>query len=579
MNTPTCEPSCNPNLCKDHQYRQLMAIFPRAANRSVLGVVFLSFAAHATSGQARPQKNKKPGIAVRSEVVLIPAIVTDPSGAHVSGLTQADFTVLENGRQQKIAFFHHIQANTAPEDAASPNPPLPGEFTNKTQSRSERSAILVFDLLNSSITEQSNARDEVLKFLSESSELGAPICLLAFDAYGITLLHDFTKNPALLAEALKNTKGHCSPKDTPTNANPLESTFRGVGGWNSRSANRSSAAKQGRDNMLRYFTENQAANLGERTWLTLEALREIGEAYSGIPGRKSLIWATGGFPFEMGDASHFGSYERALLPAYEDAWHTLTRGNIAVYPLDVEDLVNPAFVGPNSGQPLPQHIAITSDVNKLESFAESTGGKLCDRQTSALGCFNAAVDDSSDYYLIGFYQSSGNSNPGWRKLSVKVSRPDVRVRSRSGYYLRPPQDESVTRKEDIQLALASPLDFTAIHFTVRVTGITDVNGKKSVGFTFIIPAGAIIVDESDNNHVSLDFAALAQKPDGTLMEAGFSQALDGHIKPEGVTALNSRGLSFPGSIELPSGEYSVRFVVRDNLAAQVGSTTASLKVP
>ena len=556
-----------------------MAIFPRAVNISVLGVLLLSFLALATSGQAQPQKNKKPGIAVRSEVVLIPAIVTDHSGAHVSGLTQTDFTVLENGQQQKIAFFHHIQVNAAPEEAASPNPPPPGEFTNKTQSRSERSAILVFDLLNSSITEQSNARDELMKFLSESPELGEPICLLAFDAYGISLLHDFTKDPALLAEALKNTKGQRSPKDTPTDANPLESVYRGVHGWNSRSATRNAAAAQGRQAMLQYFTDNQAANLSARTWLTLEALREIGEAYSGIPGRKSLIWATGGFPFEMGDASHFGMYERALLPAYEEAWRTLTRGNIAVYPLDVEDLVNPAFVGPNTGQPLPQHIGITSDVGKLESFAESTGGKLCDRQTTALGCFNAAVDDSSDYYLIGFYQSSGNSNPGWRKLSVKVSRSGLQVRSRSGYYFRAPQDENVARKEDIQLALASPLDFTAIHFTVRVTGITDVNGKKSVGFTFLIPPGAIIVDESDNNHVSLDFAALAQKPDGTLMEGGLSQALEGHIKPEGVTALNSRGLSFPGSIELPSGEYSVRFVIRDNLAGQVGSTTASLKVP
>ncbi len=159
------------------------------------------------------------------------------------------------------------------------------------------------------------------------------------------------------------------------------------------------------------------------------------------------------------------------MPAYEEAWRTLTRGNIAVYPLDVEDLINPAFVGANTGQPLPQHIGITSDVNKLESFAESTGGKLCDRQTSALGCFNAAVDDSSDYYLIGFYQSTGDSNPGWRKLSVKVNRSGLQVRSRSGYYFRAPQDESVARKEDIQLALASPLDFTAIRFTVRVTGI------------------------------------------------------------------------------------------------------------
>ena len=122
----------------------------------------------------------------------------------------------------------------------------PANSQIKTQSRSERSAILVFDLLNSSITEQSNARDELMKFLSESPQLGEPICLLAFDAYGITLLHDFTKNPALLAEALKNTKSQRSPKDTPTDANPLESVYRGVHGWNSRSATRNAAAAQGR---------------------------------------------------------------------------------------------------------------------------------------------------------------------------------------------------------------------------------------------------------------------------------------------------------------------------------------------
>jgi len=78
---------------------------------------------------------------------------------------------------------------------------------------------------------------------------------------------------------------------------------------------------------------------------------------------------------------------------------------------------------------------------------------------------------------------------------------------------------------------------------------------------------------------SLDFTALAEEPDGTLVESGFSPSLECHIKPEGVTALNAKGLSFPGSLDLPSGEYSVRFVIRDNLAGQLGSTTASLKVP
>ncbi|HTP44769.1 MAG TPA: hypothetical protein VMJ13_09390, partial [Candidatus Acidoferrum sp.] len=177
------------------------------------------------------------------------------------------------------------------------------------------------------------------------------------------------------------------------------------------------------------------------------------------------------------------------------------------------------------------------------------------------------------------YQVSGNQNPGWRKLTVKVDRPGVRVRSRSGYYVRGPHDENASRKEDVLVALASPLDFTALRFTVRLTTIKEENGKKSVGFEFLVPPGVVTVDESDNNHVSLDFAALAEKPDGTTAEGGYSQALEGHIKPEGIAALHSKGLSFPASIDLPPGQYSVRFVVRDNVAGQVGSTTGSVNVP
>lgn len=552
-----------------------MALRIPATSRAVLTILLLLFAAISSSGRTQQQPGKKPGIAVRSEVVLVPAVVTDHKGVHVSDLTQADFTVLENGQPQKIAFFHHVQANTEP----TANPPRPtSEAPTSVQTRSDRSAILVFDLLNSSISEQQNARDELMKFLTGSPRLAEPVCLIAFDGDGVRLLHDFTTDSASLAEALKNTKGQRSPKDTPA-TNPLESAYRGVHGWHSRSANRTAAAARGRQAFLNYSLENEAAKLGLRTWLTLEALREIGEAYSGIPGRKSLIWATGGFPFEMGDASRFGMYERELLPTYKEAWRTLNRANISVYPLDVEDLINPASVGPNIGQPLPQHIGITSDVTKLESFAESTGGKLCDRQTTALACFDAAADDSSDYYLIGFYPTSGDANPGWRKLSIKVDRPAIQVRSRSGYYVSGPRDENAARIEDIEIALTSPLDFTAVRFTARVTSTNEMAGKKSVGFVFLIPPGVVTVDESDSNHVNLDFAALAVKPDGTPVEGGFSENLEGRIKAEGLIALRTMGLSYPGAMDLPSGEYSLRFVIRDNINGQVGSAIASIKVP
>ena len=46
----------------------------------------------------------------KSETTLIqvPVVVTDRSGSHVHGLTKADFTILENGKVQKIATLEEI---------------------------------------------------------------------------------------------------------------------------------------------------------------------------------------------------------------------------------------------------------------------------------------------------------------------------------------------------------------------------------------------------------------------------------------------------------------------------------------
>ena len=46
-------------------------------------------------------------ISVRTELVTVPVTVTDERGAHVDGLVAGDFQILENGRTQPIAVFHH----------------------------------------------------------------------------------------------------------------------------------------------------------------------------------------------------------------------------------------------------------------------------------------------------------------------------------------------------------------------------------------------------------------------------------------------------------------------------------------
>ncbi len=541
--------------------------------------------AETSLGQEKPNQpiGEQLAIKVQTTLVMVPAIVTDRSGKHIDDLKEEDFQVSRNGKSEKIGFFRHVL--TRAELMTPAAAPSPGGSTNVVASNNQRLTIFVVDFLNSSFDEQRTARQQLLKFLSKSLDVEEPLSLLVLDPTGVRVIHDFTTDPAVLAKALKNVTEQPSSKDRPE-TNPIEETYRMVQGWHSTSSpSRNVAAEQSRLNTLAIAANFQAMGLQDRVAGTLEALREIGEAFTGIPGRKSIVWATGGFPFEIDDANAFGARDRGLrdrglLPAYERAWAALNRANIAVYPLDLEELVNPAYVDPRTGHPLPQHLHTNKIVGNLEKFAEVTGGKFCDRREDAERCFREAANDSSDYYLIGIYTNADSAKPGWNKLSVRVRRTDLKVRARAGYYEGSPREEKQLIKEEIETAINSPFDYTAIPLGVQWSAAKEAGagGKKEISFMFVLAPGVATLEETENNHLSLEFAAVAKDSKGLPVET-FSREVDGRLAEPMASDIKTRGVKFPGTMALGPGEYAAIFVVRDNIRGLIGSVSLAIKVP
>jgi len=337
--------------------------------------------------------------------------------------------------------------------------------------------------------------------------------------------------------------------------------------------------------MLQLEFGMQEIGVGRRIQLTLMSLMEIGNAFTGIPGRKSLIWATAGIPFEMGDASVFqtgGRFEhlgtQGYASLYEQTWRALNGANIAVYPLDVSALENPAYVNPAVGEPLPQHVVLDMHVANLENFADVTGGRLCDRSMDARKCFHQATDDSSDYYLLGIYDPDGPERPGWRKLSVRTARNGLQIRARNGYFVGSNKGEP-NDTQKLEMALFSPVDFTALSLSVRVTGQNRASstGKKMVNFLFSLPPGAVHVDEEQANRLELQFAAVARDPRGSMV-ANFRKIVHGKLTDSQVAQVREKGILLGGSMELGPGEYTLSFAVLDQVNDEAGSVTAPLKV-
>jgi hypothetical protein len=78
--------------------------------------------------------------------------------------------------------------------------------------------------------------------------------------------------------------------------------------------------------------------------------------------------------------------------------------------------------------------------------------------------------------------------------------------------------------------------------------------------------------------VVLDFVALAKNPEGKLVEQPFGQKVDLHLTPEKLASIRRKGIVYRDALDLAPGEYTVRFVVRDDLSGRTGSVSAPLKV-
>ncbi|HUL35555.1 MAG TPA: VWA domain-containing protein [Candidatus Eisenbacteria bacterium] len=523
-----------------------------------------------------------PTIKVRTQLVLIPAEVTDSKGSRVSDMKKDDFAVFENGKRQEIALFEHVVTKA---EVTKPTLPRPGEFSNTVQQGSGRITIFVVDLLNSRIEEQKEARKQLIDFLSRSLDVEEPLCLIAVNARGAWLIHSFTTDPKDLVRALQAERVEKTQMDQPQK-NPEEELYKTVEGWNSKDTRRAEGGLEARLNILRMSVGFEDMEANDRIRLTLQALSEIGNAFIGIPGRKSLIWATAGLPFAVNNADALekdgalhGSDRPGLLPLYEQTWRTLEEAKIAVYPLDVSELLNPAFVSAGMGEPLPQHVLMDTHVGNLENFAAVTGGRFCSRSMDAKKCFEEAAADSSDYYLLGIYDKSGREQPGWRTLSVRTPRPGITIHARSGYYLGTTALNSSTDTELMETALSSPLDYTGLALNVRLMGTTDSRerGKKEIRFEYAIPEGAIRLDGENRNQLKLEFAAAARDSSGKLAGT-FSKTVEGRLSALQVSQVEKKGILFTGTIQLPPGEYGLSFAVIDRVNDNTGSVTAPVTV-
>ena len=126
--------------------------------------------------------------------IRLDVLVTDAAGKPVSGLTEKDFTLLDNNHPQEIVSFRAFNGA-----AAEPDPPI--------------QIILLFDTVNNGFNELAYIRQGMEKFLKQNGEhLAHPVSLAVLTAKGVKLETRPSTDGNVLAQTLSQVSASVRPK-------------------------------------------------------------------------------------------------------------------------------------------------------------------------------------------------------------------------------------------------------------------------------------------------------------------------------------------------------------------------------
>jgi VWFA-related protein len=514
-----------------------------------------------------------PGIVLKSTTRLVQLnVIVQKSGQPFGGLKKEDFVVTDNGKPQSIAVFSENSSGALPTSAA---PLAPNTFTNRLEQKSGTPGsitVILLDTLNTKWSDQAYARRQVVKFLQQIQ----PGDHIGIYTLGSTLrvLHDYTADSSELLRRLASYKDGPLPdlqggepmKGMDGDTLMLDSWLRGAG-----------ASGIERD----FYTRS-------RTVGTLHALEFIANHLARVPGRKSLIWVSGGFPLMIGFDSVAAWHDPARLQEtfgdeVDRTVRALNNADLAIYPVDARGLmVDHAFDASRRGSANPRRMSIpkappgSKNQDTMNELASRTGGRAFYNTNDITKAVATAVSDARVTYTIGYYPADEKFDGKFHKVDVHVKQGGMKLRYRKGYFDMPEQpQDTAARKTELRDAVFSPLDATEIGLTVHVAPYAPKPGSYEV-LVKVEPQGIGLQQAGERWDGKLDVLLIQKDAQGRQYN-GQDDTIEMQLKRERYELVSKEGLTYRQVIEKNGRATQLRIVVRDASSGSMGSVTVPFR--
>lgn len=333
-------------------------------------------------GQANavPSQIQTPPPAASSKRIDLDVVTEDKSGNPVPGLTQNDFTILDNKAPRSITSFQGLRASAAAD--------------------SQTHVILLLDGVNSDYTDIAYERAQLAKLFTQA-RFAHPISIAILTDSGVQLSREASQDGKALTATLAG----------------MQDTLRII--------NRA----QG------FYGE------ADRIQLSLNTLGQIVQFESKQPGRKMLIWIGYGWPIFSGpDVQLTAAQQRQILDMAIRLSTAMRQAKVVIYnawPLNMQRPLSDSFYYQQFLKPLTKWSDAQTGNLSVSVLAVQSGGKVVNTGSDLDRQVQECMRDADAIYSMGFDAEPGEKPNEFHRVQVKTDKPGIVTRTRNGYYAIP----------------------------------------------------------------------------------------------------------------------------------------------
>jgi VWFA-related protein len=319
-----------------------------------------------TADTQTPSKQGEYVFHAHTREVLTDVTVTDNDGNPVHGLSRSAFHIFDNNRPEQLGSFEEhagTPATVAATSAAS------NVFSNAYLLHPPASInVILLDTTTIDIVDQMFLNQELTKFV-KALPANESLAIYERAADGTILLQNFTSDHNLLLTAIHR------------------------------------AIPRLRQPGSRYAND-------------FATLKQIVIFLGQIPGRKNVLWFTGG-------SNLFLRPDPTSLPSSEflrEIYDELDTERIALYPIDARGLT----VEVRSGMAQQQML--------MADMADATGGRASYNDNGLAQIASRVVDTDADFYTLTYRPDDLKANNKWHKVKIAVDGGPYHLGYRRGYF-------------------------------------------------------------------------------------------------------------------------------------------------